>query len=195
MRQIIKRIMKNKSHRNITVLCILCVSVLGFFTWLIYWKNNPIKNESLPDILIDLDKPDVLLSDIATKISSGDIVVVNVSADEMDDVYGYQFDINYDRDYLEYEKRIFSDIDDIGSIFATDKEWYLLVGATMTGDSRGYSGQEVPVCRVEFVALADSDLKMDSSSEHLTISSVNVVKDDLQYIENADGWTASISIR
>jgi len=209
-------IMKNKKHRNIAVLCILCVSILGFSMWFFNGKSNPVKDENNhvkdeinparyqsnpakdeinPDDLIDLDESNFPLGNISTKISAGDIVVVNVAADEMDDVYGYQFDMNYDRDYLEYKKRLFSDIDDIITIFATDKEWYLLVGATMTGDVRGYSGREVPVCRVEFVALNDFDLKTDSSSEHITVSSVNVTKDDLQYIENVDGWTASISVR
>lgn len=178
--------MKNKTHRNI-VLSILCVSLIGLSIWFFTGNNNPVKG--------NLEESQVPLGNIATTISTGDFIVVNVFADEMDDVYGYQFDINYDRDYLEYRNRLYSDIDEITTVFATDKEWYLLVGATMIGDAKGYNGQEVPVCRVEFTALTDFNLKTDFSSEHLTISNVNVVKGDLQYLENIDGWTASMSIQ
>lgn len=176
MIQTTAKTMKTRKHRNITIISLLCAFAMGLSIWFFTRDNNP------------FEEPE----NTETTISAGDTVVVNVFADEMSDVYGYQFDINYDRDYLEYTKRLYSDIDEILTIFATDKEWCLLVGATMIGNSIGYNGQDVPVCRVEFTALTDFNLKTDSTSEHLTISSVNVATGDSQYLENIDGWTVSL---
>jgi hypothetical protein len=194
MIQSIKKIVQNKKHRNIAVLGILCVAVVGVFMWFYMGNNNPVKDENNPDVLVDMNEPQVPLGNIATTISAGDTVVINVYAAEMDDVYGYQFNINFDRDIIDYKKRFYSDIDEILTIFATDKEWYLLVGATMIGDAKGYSGQEVPVCRVEFIALTDFELNPDFTSDHIALSDVNVVTSDLQYLENVDGWTASMTV-
>jgi len=195
MIQAIKKIMQNKKHRNIAVLCLLCVTVVGFSMWVFLGNNNPVKDENNSDVLVDMNEPQVPLGNIATTISAGDTVVINVYAAEMDDVYGYQFNINFDRDFIEYKKRLYSDIDEILTIFATDKEWYLLVGATMIGDAKGYSGQDVPVCRVEFIALTDFELNPDLTSDHIALSDVNIVKSDLQYLENIDGWTASVTLQ
>ena len=182
----IKRILDNKMHRNIAVISILCVCVLVISRLFFMGKDDP-------DTHLDIDDADVPLGNVAVAISAGDIVVVQVSAAEMDAVYGYQFDVNYNIEYLEYRKRLYSDIDEIITIFATEKERYLLVGATMSGDAKGYSGQEVAVCKVEFIALADFVLESDFDMKYITLSRVNVVSDDLSYLENVDGWTASIS--
>ena len=195
MIQKIKKIMQNKKHRNIAALCILCVIIAGGSMWFLFGKNDPDSDGNNPDDLFDLDDAQVPLSNAPRKISAGDTVVVNVFADEMYDVYGYQFDIHFDKDFIEYRKRLFSDIDQITTIFATDKEWYLLVGATMIGNAKGYSGQAVPVCRVEFVALTDFELNTDLSSDHIALSGVNVVTGDLQYLENIEGWTTTMTVR
>jgi len=190
----IKKIVQNRKRRSIAILSILCISVVSI-SILFFWGNNIPDEENGALDSISLEEPQVPLASIATKISAGDIVVLNVFADEMNDVYGYQFDINYDKDIIEYRKRLYSDIDEIITIFATDKEWYLLVGATMIGDAEGYTGQEVPVCRVEFVALTDFELNVDSSSDHIAVSGVNIVTGDLQYLENVAGWTASMTVQ
>jgi hypothetical protein len=170
--------------------------------WFFIGRNDPVQEDNNPDVLVDsgvtqvdLDESQVPLGNIATTVSAGDTVVINIFADDMDDVYGYQFNINFDGDFIEYKKRLYSDINDILTIFATDKEWYLLVGATMIGEVQGYSGQDVPVCRVEFVALTDFELNPDFTSDHIALSDVNVVTSDKQYLENVDGWTASMTVQ
>ena len=179
MIQAIKKILNNKKHRNITVLCILCVSLIGLSVWFFTDGSSD----------TNIDETQVPLSNAPTKITEGDIVIVNVFADALNDVYGYQFEINYNRELLEYRKYLYSDIDDIITIFATDKEQFLLIGATMIGAEKGYSGQHVPVCRVEFVALSDFDPR------HITLSGVNVLTDKLQYLENVTGWSADITVQ
>ena len=181
--QTIKKIVAGK-YRNIVVLCMLFICVAGLAIWFCFGKSDPV---------IDLREQETPLDGIRTKIIAGDTVVVNIFADEMDSVYSYQFDINYDRDFLEYNKRVYSDIDEILTIFASDKEWRLIVGATMIGEAKGYSGRKVSVCQLEFGALVDFELNHDSTSDHMTISSVNIVKDDLQYLEDVDGWTINIA--
>ena len=121
-------------------------------------------------------------------ISKGDSVTVSVYASEMDSVYGYQFYVYYDTEILEYQNRLYSEIDDIPTIFATNKDQCLLVGATMTGKASGFNGRDVFVCRIEFVALEDTDL------EQIMLSRVNIVTEDMQYLENIDGWTVSVTV-
>ena len=97
MVQMIKMILKNKKHRTIVVLCIciLCISAFGFFIQLIAWNDS-----------VNLHEAQLPLDGALDHISAGDTVFVNVIADEMNAVYGYQFDINYDRDCLEYKNRL-----------------------------------------------------------------------------------------
>ena len=195
MIQLIKKIAHNKVHRTHAILCILCVVVIGVFMWMFFGKDDPAGDEKNSGTLVDLGAQQVPLGNISMAVSAGDIVVVNVFADKMDNVYGYQFDINFDSEIITYGKRLYSDIDEIPTIFAKDKEWYLLVGATMTDFEKGFSGQQVPVCRVEFVALTNFELNPDLTSDHITISSVNIVTGDSQYLENVEGWTVHISVQ
>ena len=193
MTKTVKKILSDKRYRSI-VICIFCVCILACSVWFLTERSTSVNESNNPNALVDTDGRKASFGNNTTTISAGDTVVINVFADEMDAVYGYQFDLNYDREFLEYRKRLYSDIDEILTIFAADKEWYLLIGATMIGDMKGYSGQEVPVCRLEFVALAEFDLSDSFTSDHITLSRVNVVKDDLQYVENIDGWMASITV-
>jgi hypothetical protein len=159
-------------------------------------KSDPGIDENNPDVPIEFNEQQVPLDHSSTKVSAGDVVVVNVHANMMDDVYGYQFNMNYFTDYLEYNGHIYSDIEELVTIFATEKEQNLLIGATMIGDAKGYSGQEVPVCHLEFIALSDIEMEPDFDiMKYITLSRVNVVKDDLQYFENVTGWTATISVQ
>jgi hypothetical protein len=155
-------------------LALLCVSIVALSIW-VFPKSG--KGPLVPSNAAE------------SKISAGDIVIVNVFAEEMDGVYGYQFDLNYDREELVYSNRLYSDINGITTIFSADKERSLLVGAMMIGGMKGYCGKGVPVCRVEFTALSDCD------PGQIMLSKVNIVKDDLQYFENVEGWSASITIR
>jgi len=192
-----KDTIQSKKHRNIAILCTLCVcvAVAGFSAWFFVGKDAPATEDGATGILDDLGKEGVPLDSFLGQVSTGDVVVVNVFADEMYCVYGYQFDINYNKECLEYRKRLHSDIDEIITIFATDKEQQLLIGATMVGDAKGYSGQGVPVCRVEFVAVSDFELEPDFAMKYVMLSTVNVVTDDLQYLENVDGWAVSLVVQ
>ena len=191
----IKKFLNNKKHLNISVTCVLCVTFIGLSIWYLSGANTPTIEDGDLEVIADLEEEAVPLASYSGQISVGDIIAINVTADELEKVYGYQLDVYYNRDYLEYNKSLYSDIDDIITIFATDKEKYLLVGATMIGDAEGYSGQEVPVCRVEFTALNDFILTEYLASELFGISRVNIVTDELQYLENVEGWTASMSVK
>lgn len=198
MKEKLKKIMQNKKHRNITIASALCVvfavSAIWFATAGKPDTDNRAADAGDPVDQVSLEEQQVPLSDMPPlTVAVGDVIVVSVYADEMTDVYGYQFEINYDSEYVEYSKRLYSDIDEILTIFAADKEWYLLVGATMIGDAQGYDGTDVPVCRVEFTALTEFDLNDDFTSDHFAISSVNTVTSDLQYLEDVAGWSASVS--
>ena len=186
--QAIKKILNNRKHRNTAIISILCVAVAGFSIWAFTGNGN----SPVPVSLVDQQAP---AGNEMTSVSAGDIVVVNVLADEMDDVYGYQFDVHYDKDCLEYSKCLYSDIDDILTIFANYVEDFLLVGATMLGDMEGHNGKEIPVCRVEFTALRDFESGEDLASGFYGISRVNVVTGDLQYLEDIDGWSANIAVQ
>jgi hypothetical protein len=157
-------------------------------------KNDPEIDENNPDVPVDLSEQQVPLDNITTTIPAGDVIVVSVYANEIDDVYGYQFNMNYFADNLEYSGRIYSDIEEIITIFATEQEQSLLIGATMIGDAKGHSGYDAPVCHLEFITLTDIEMEPDFDvMKYITLSRVNIVKSDLQYIENVTGWTATIS--
>ena len=193
--------MKNKKSITIIVSCVLCAA---FATLAILFQssrmvpnieNDDPESSGIVHGIYDIGEAQVPLDGLSKQVSAGDIVVVNVFADRMEDVYGYQFNINYDREYIEYSNRLYSDIGEIITIFATDNEQRLLVGATMIGDAKGHSGEEVSVCRVEFVALADLGSGTNSVLEHISISGVNVVTDSLSYLEDIDGWTINASVQ
>ena len=166
--------MKKRVILTVSALCLAAALIGGVVLWQL-GREVTIGDENIP------------LGGKPVTISAGDTLVLTVSAPALQDVYGYQFDINYDQGAFRYEKRIYSDIGEIPTIFAKDKEQYLLVGATMTGDTPGFTGEAVNVCRVEFVALTDY------KEVPFTLSRVNVVGSDLEYTENIDNWTVSLS--
>ena len=190
--------MKNKKNAVIIALCILTVAFAAFAVWGYPKDEVPAMQNGgseAPVTVADIGESQVALAGSPEIIYSGDIVVLNVFADVMEDVYGYQFNIVYDREFFEYSNSLYSDIDEIITIFATDKEQYLLVGATMIGDMKGHSGNDIPVCHVEFAALKDMDSEIDSVLDQFAISRVNVVTDDLRYFEDIDGWRSRATIR
>ena len=120
---------------------------------------------------------------LATALA-GQNIVVTVSADTLEDVYGYQFNLNYDKEKLEYIDKPESKIDEITMIFSTPMEGYELVGATMTGIRGGVSGRDVVVCEIVFTAKEDSAL----SDLGISISDISLVTSDLEFIEDIEGW-------
>ena len=123
-------------------------------------------------------------------VQQGQKVVITVVADEIEDMYGYQFQMNYDSDVFEYVGELSSNLDSIQTIFAKPFEGYQLVGATMIGESPGVGGSDVTVCQLAFVARQEAEI----SDVLLSISNVNIVRADGSYIEGVTDWSVSTSV-
>ena len=123
-------------------------------------------------------------------VTAGQNVIITVTASSVSDMYGYQFRINFDPDEFEYAGGLHSKIQDIETIFANDFSGYKLVGATMLGDSAGFTGTDVIVCEMSFIALKDGDL----SEMSLSMSNVGVVKSDLEYITDIPDWSMNATV-
>ena len=175
----IRQTIQTKTFRVLAIVGVLGVVIAGGVVALLTGSNEPGARQPKP----------------ATLVSTGDTVVVSVIADQVDDLYGYQFDLGFDGDFIKYAGRLTSDLADIETIFAKDQGWYVLVGATMIGDAPGHSGRQVALCQVEFTALQDFELNSDFSSDHAALSAVNVATSARQYDENVDGWTLSLAVR
>jgi len=119
-------------------------------------------------------------------IKAGQDFIVTVKADEVDNLYGYQFNLIYDKNKAVYKGSLKSAVDGINTIFAKDMSDHLLVGATMIGSTPGYSGQDVTMCTVAFTATEDID------PSTLTISRVNTVDANQNYLENVIGWNIDV---
>ena len=116
----------------------------------------------------------------------GQTVTLTVSAPHTSDMYGYEFKLYYDAKDVSYAGALRSAIAGMPTIFAREFPGYVLVGATMTGDKKGYTSEAVvEVCRLSFTALEEFDLS------GLSIGSVGVVSSSLGYSENVWGWTIS----
>lgn len=122
-------------------------------------------------------------------ISAGESVLVTVTADSIEDIYGYQFHMNYDKSNVEYiENSVASNMDEITTIFSKSKEAYELVGATMIGDGEGVSGRKKAICEMKFKVKKKTKLK----DLDIFISDVNVVQSNLEYVEGVDGWSVEV---
>lgn len=122
-------------------------------------------------------------------VKAGDTVVVTVSAPEVTDMYGYQFNLNFDQDLLNYTGSLKSDIPDLSTIFGKKLDGYVLVGSTMIGDRKGISEKNVVVCEILLTALGDCSL------DGITINGVNIVRSDMDYVEGVKGWNCSAMVR
>jgi hypothetical protein len=122
-------------------------------------------------------------------IESGQDFIITVHAKEVNNLYGYQFNLYYDNEKVTYKGELKSSIEAIGMIFEKDKEEHLLVGATMIGDVPGFSGKNVEVCSMEFTANIDIDSSM------FTIGRVNTVDADQNYLEDVSGWSIKVDVK
>lgn len=116
-------------------------------------------------------------------IKAGQEITVTVYAGTVSDMYGYQFDLNFDKSKVSYKSGLKSSISGISTIFKKDNPDYLLIGATMIGDKQGYSGNDVNICTLVFAANADCDLSSFGISEVSTVDSTQ------KYVENISGWS------
>jgi hypothetical protein len=153
-----------------------------------------IPDETVPGSPADTDTPDepenVEENDNQTQpeniIKAGQNFIVTVKADKVVDLYGYQFNLNYDKNKAIYKGGLNSSVDGINTIFAKDMDDHLLVGATMIGDTPGYSGQDVTMCTIAFTANEDIDPSI------FTINRVNTVDEKQNYIEDIIGWDIDV---
>jgi hypothetical protein len=122
----------------------------------------------------------------ANTVRMGQNFSVTVKANEISNLYGYQFNLNYDNKKAAYKGSLKSSVSGINTIFEKDMGDHLLVGATMIGDTPGYSGQDVTVCTMEFTATED----LDPSS--FTINGVSTVDANQNYVEDISGWSIEI---
>lgn len=123
-------------------------------------------------------------------VVSGQKLAVTVAAPSVEDLYGYQFRLNFDGSKFEYKEELTSEIDEITSIFSKPFDGYQLVGATMVSETPGFSGKKVAICKMVFEAREDMQLSEDTFS----ISNVNIVKSNLDYEENVDGWQVETAV-
>lgn len=119
-------------------------------------------------------------------IKAGQEFIVYVKADEVQNLYGYQFRLNYDKNRAIYTGKLASEINGISTIFSKEMDDHLLVGATMIGNTPGYTGQNETVCKILFTANEDID------PSDFAISNVNTVDADQNYIENISGWSIEL---
>lgn len=130
-------------------------------------------------------------SDPNQPVSAGQNVVVTVTANSFADMYGYQFQLHYNKDALEYTKQLTSQLDEITTIFGKSFSGYELIGATMIGEVPGVSGRNQAVCEVVFTAKEDGVL----SDYNFSIRDVRVVTSELAYLENIKGWKITAKIQ
>jgi len=121
-------------------------------------------------------------------IKAGNDFIVTVRADTVTDMYGYQFNLSFDKSKASYNSGLRSTINGIDVIFKKDQPDNLLIGATMTGDNPGYSGNDVNVCTLVFTANEDLDPSVFS------ISDVRTVDSKQNYVENVSGWSCEAKI-
>jgi nitrogen fixation-related uncharacterized protein len=122
-------------------------------------------------------------------VAEGQDILVTIKADSFDDLYGYQFRLYYDPDELEFTNSLKSNLTDIYSIFSKPMDGYELVGATMVGPREGISATNKVVCEMRFTAKKDGT----TSGLNLSLSAVNVVKSDLEYLTDVEGWHYELS--
>ena len=139
---------------------------------------------------INIAQGNVPLADAPLTVSSGDRFVVTVVAASFEDMYGYQFNINYDKAKYSYVGPLVSDIKGLDTIFSKPFDGYELVGATMIGTQAGVSGTNQPVCHLTFEALQDDVV----TTESLRLSDVSVVSSTLDFVENIPGWNFSVAL-
>ncbi len=119
-------------------------------------------------------------------VKKGQEITVIIHAGAVSDMYGYQFNLNYDKNKVSYKSGLRSSINGISTIFKKDNPDNLLIGATMIGDKPGYSGKNVDVCTLVFTAKADID------PSTFSISQVNTVDSAQKYVENISGWSIAV---
>lgn len=122
-------------------------------------------------------------------IAAGQPFTVLVQAKEVSDLYGYQFNLKYENQKATYQGSLKSSVSGINTIFKKDMPDHLLVGATMVGDLPGYTGEDVTVCSLAFVATEDVN------PDTFVIDGVNTVDSKQTYMEDIDSWSVLLKAK
>ena len=154
----------------------VCCLIIGGTALFIFVNNN--HEEGIADDGVPLT---------AFTYAEGDLITLRIAAPEVSDLYGYQFRLEYD-DTLFSVGDVQSLIADIPMIFKKNFDGYVLVGATMTGESPGYSASDTQLCELNLTALTD-----DGKLPEVNISKVSVVSSELDYTEDVSGWTYEVT--
>ena len=173
-----------KGIRNKKAVIFTSVLVIVFATLGIFLVTNH------RDDAVDISLEDIPLSGAPVTVTAGDKFVITVAAPSVEDMYGYQFRVNYNAADYVYSGELKSDINGIDTIFAKPFEGYELVGATMIGERAGVNGTDQIVCHMTFESLRDTAV----SDESISISDVSVVTSTLEYNEDILGWTYSAAL-
>ena len=126
---------------------------------------------------------------IPSTARAGEQIVAKINAGLVSDMYGYQFELHYDKTDFEYIGGISSSIPEISTIFAKEFDTHLLVGATMIGAENGVSANKADICEITLIANNDCDLS------GISVASVNVVQSDLSYHEDVMDWILSTMVK
>lgn len=130
-------------------------------------------------------------SNLNDPVAAGQEVVVTIKADSLENMYGYEFRLNYDDTQLDYDGALYSKADGIQTIFSKPFDGHELVGATMIGEQEGLTGKNVIMCEMVFTSLIDGTL----GDFDIELTHVNVVKSDMEYLEGLEGWEYSLAVR
>lgn len=149
--------------------------------------NQTTKSEeetiTVPDTKVPEGPANTANPDTVNAVKVGQDFIVTIMANEVSNLFGYQFNLNYDNKKANYKGSLKSTVSGISTIFKKDMSDHLLVGATMIGNMPGYSGKNVTVCTMVFTA----NENFDPSS--FTINDVSTVDENQKYIENISGWS------
>lgn len=139
-------------------------------------------NEEVPDPIVPGNPAVPANAPAAEIIKNGRDITVTIRAKSVSDLYGYQFNLNFDKSKVSFKNGLKSTVKGISTIFKKDNPDYLLIGATMIGNAPGYTGNDVDICTVNFTATADID------PSTFSISGVSTVDSTQKYVENISGW-------
>lgn len=172
-----------KKHKaiSIVVICVVLAGVTAAF--------------ALPRLLnrmqVVAEPPAAEAPAAEEQAAEGQKIVVTVSAASVEDMYGYQFEINYNSEELEYTGELKSKVDEIQTIFSKPHDGYELVGALMIGDKKGYSGENIPICEIVFSAKKAAKL----SDYNISLAKVNIVDSKLVYTEGHTDWSFQAAVQ
>ena len=130
---------------------------------------------------------EVPLAHAPALLSAGDFVVVQAIGGQLDDMYGYQFKLDFDDSAFDFFS-LESLVPGINLTFQRTFPEYLLVGATKVGGVPGYSSSsdENQISQIVFRA------KRNVETLQFSLREVGIVRSDMTYFDDVPGWRFEI---